>query len=132
MDLDQFVDQLVERKLNERLNQQGLNTSFIDDANHTVTEIRETPKKRQTEIRNREIKSPSDTTLYAPALKLITHRNEPNLSEIDIMSKISNFVDGIRLEHEQRQSSVRPAQPRIETRPAPQQNQDVQPSTSGV
>ena len=41
------------------------------------------------------IKSPSDTTIYAPALNKVNKNPQGN---IEIIDKISNFVEGIRLE----------------------------------
>ena len=47
------------------------------------------------------IKSPSDTTIYAPALRQLSNNDDHD----PIIDKISNFVDEIRLETEQRKSS---------------------------
>ena len=40
----------------------------------------------------KRIKLPSDTTLYAPALKLVTHNQTQN---DNMLERISNFVEAI-------------------------------------
>ena len=52
--------------------------------------------KRQSPI----MKSPSDTTIYAPALKRATHKTAV---ENDLICDVSNFVDAIRLETDRSQ-----------------------------
>ena len=53
------------------------------------------------------IKSPSDTTLYRPALNLRLGESEvgfnvpvSNVNDRDMVDKISNFITGIRMQHE--------------------------------
>ena len=59
-------------------------------------------KDKPTHHLNRLVKSPSDTTIYAPAFVklLVTRKNDKDV----IIDQISNFVDEMRLQHDSRPS----------------------------
>ena len=78
-----------------------------------------TPKKmgRENQERSNLIKSPSDTTLYTPALKKLN----PGMGDNDLIERISNFVEGIRMETTtDRKGSTRPNQDRNDIEPTEQ------------
>ena len=60
-----------------------------------------TPVKQSRPGQGTPIKSPSDTTIYAPALS----RTDPIEGHNQIIDKISNFVEGIRIETDKRRGS---------------------------
>lgn len=79
-------------------NKSKLNESQANESHLAVGENGnvhcQTPKeKQQLKLTPQKLKSPSDTTIYAPVMRL----QKDNTEMID---KISNFVEAIRLEHE--------------------------------
>ena len=60
-----------------------------------------TPVKQSRPGQGTPIKSPSDTTIYTPALS----RMDPIEGQNHIIDKISNFVEGIRIETDKRRGS---------------------------
>ena len=60
-----------------------------------------TPVKQSRPGQGTPIKSPSDTTIYAPALS----RTDPTEGQNQIIDKISNFVGGIQIETDKRRGS---------------------------
>ena len=92
--LDQMVYQLVENRVNQALKSKGL-TGEIDGIN-CVTPQRNSeinPKVVERTPKN-TVKSPSDTTIYALALKLIPGKDK----ETELIDKISNFVESVIIE----------------------------------
>ena len=119
--LKKFMENWLEDKWQEKLRQEGSMAS--------ETPIPKTPEpgisgKNQgvkTKTANRVIKSPSDTTLYRPAL---AHRPEDN---IDFMNKISEFVESVCIDqHPQDAVTATPADVMPEVSAAPQ-TENVQP-----
>ena len=65
-------------------------------------------------FKDKTIKSPSDTTIYAPGLnKQVSNRVENAFNEKDVFNQISSFVENIRLEEDvrRRNSPVADSQP---------------------
>ena len=95
------VSQIASRNLSCVMLLGGLSVNL----NHLI--IRDNPKPKTLPNSNvmGAIKSPSDTTIYAPALH---HLNDnPHGMSTDVaMEKISNFVEGIRLETQHRITPV--------------------------
>ena len=68
---------------------------------------KESSKESSIEKSNRKgmlVKSPSDTTLYTPALKKCT---DPSQANYNLVNQITNFVDKIRIETERAESGRR-------------------------
>ena len=66
-------------------NQDMRNCNKVPDVNNKAVQ----------QTRAQAIKSPSDTTIYAPALKKLPSRNDSDAN--DIIQRISNFVEEIRI-----------------------------------
>ena len=132
-----YLKKLLEKMLDERIkNAKGKGESSTSELltsrtpNQTTKESGEKGKQSQQKSKNNLIKSPSDTTIYAPALKCTPLRNKEVLvlssmgtplpqtavnlvrqvnmakasqtvENADLMVNISNFVDQMRLEHEE-------------------------------
>ena len=94
---------LVERQVNDQMLNECVISSDLENANvnrYTGNNSIASPKTRG----NLLVKSPSDTTIYAPLLKKSGQAGD------DIIEQISNFVDSVRVSHEakanQRRSDV--------------------------
>ena len=93
------VDQMIEEmeKQGMIVNQSPDNNRFKQGDSVNMAKHNETPRGHRPSqgVRDTQrIRSPSDTTLYAPALKLIDGKGGEN----EIIDKISNFVESIRFE----------------------------------
>ena len=107
--LREVFDELVEEKADEKLErrsrsgskkQRNSKTSKVTDA------IKNLSKGNQQRLSGhskpqplRVIKSPSDSTLYTPALKRITNVSDVKTAN-NIIDKISNFVESVRLDND--------------------------------
>ena len=76
------------------------------ETNKAVTPTRKPPQM---------VKSPSDTTLYAPTLQKLPSSNDNN----ELVERISNFVEGICLEIQTQTKNGRPPLPREPTQQGP-------------
>ena len=115
-DFNEFLDQVLDKKLSEKKGK-GMNT---DNANQNATIRARTV--------NNIIKSPSDTTLYTPALK----RGDMTQLEngINAIEKISNFVESIRIDGNSGRSDDRDKR-RTDDRLNSKRRLTETPSTSG-
>ena len=99
-----------------QLSRPGLNKSSETlnkqiEFNKTSTPVKEAGmNNRGTNV----MKSPSDTTLYAPALK----RVDGSILNDKLIDKISNFIEGIRMEAEHKQQTRSPVSRRESDRPS--------------
>ena len=109
----QMVNQMVSEKVKQAV-QQG-NTECIISTGKNVN----TQEGRLMQVV--QVKSPSDTTIYAPGLKNLGHANcvtmppmgnVHDLQNADTINQISNFVERIRIETEQSQPQ-QPEQPQL-------------------
>ena len=88
-----------------------------------------------TSIRNEQgngvmVKSPSDTTIYAPAFHRLNSSNKGISPAQEVVDKITNFVEGIRLETESQNRVTPNANLHVSHFLAKSTVQDNQPSTS--
>ena len=94
--LDNMVKQMVEKQVNETLQSRGEKNDLFHTPNKGSGTQRGTPNRENRESgANPMEKSPSNTTIYAPALRLNSKRGGQNS---DIIDKISNFVEAIHVE----------------------------------
>ena len=93
---DMMEDEIQEREQRRRSVTKKANTS-TSKANHSQR-MPITPTSKGIEI----IKSPSDTTIYTPALKKANEATKVS----DIINKITNFVESIRMDSDIRSRST--------------------------
>ena len=112
---DPQLREMFKELVDERIEKLTGNTVKGNSKNNGVEVVAREQSKAETPIRNKSpvIKSPSDTTIYTPALK--KGREQDNL-----INKISNFVESIRLE------SQRNSPAEQDTRNVIHQNRDVE------
>ena len=94
--LDEMVNQRVELKVAERLRDLSANTSGNQGRNVTQCDTRgkittDSEVIKTPGVRPNLVKSPSDMTVYVPALK------QSNVRGLDPVTQISNFVESVRL-----------------------------------
>ena len=118
IDIQSMVNQLVEKQVKEtigKLYDKGINR------NNGSNIVKRTPEKlppRPGCETVAPIKSPSDTTLYAPLL------NKGSSKGKEIIDQISNFVESVRLNHKEKER-------RFESRrPSPHRQGEATPTTS--
>ena len=105
-----LVEKMLDQKLKER--------------DQTISSKNNTPEKAGKEthqVLSRVVKSPSDTTLYKPAFKLVDteqnsetnrflieqQRMESDQQQPDVINEISNFVDAMRVQHDSHEQDQR-------------------------
>ena len=123
---DDKIRALVQELLDEKLK----NVAGLQSVAQTSTASSDSPKRTNTGAgntnMNRQVKSPSDTTLYTPALqRQLTNektslverieeelknkngnkRSEKEIDNMSMIERISDFVDNIRTEQEQRRDT---------------------------
>ena len=101
--LSELVGNLVRKQVDKTLKgnltlqsvqSQTLNESLDDEIQFKTPPQINSPAK-QAMAQHKTLKSPSDTTIYAPALKLTSPTKDPQNA---IFDKISNFVESVRQE----------------------------------
>ena len=87
-----FMDEMLDQKLAqiESKRQIATGTSLLDNNNDKQKGVTQTVRAG--------VKSPSDSTLYTPALKKLTAGINGKNQADNIINKISNFVDEMRIE----------------------------------
>ena len=130
-----FIDAKIRKKVKKDPNYQRVLKSLVDEKMKkkkmkrkmkkknkkgmvTITSNNNTPQRRVAS--SPFIKSPSDSTLYTPALRRLapgdqsslgTLRDHLNPNSNDVIEKISNFVESIRLEGSAKKSSDKQSTP---------------------
>ena len=99
-DFHTFLNQVLDKKLASQDHQKGRDNNF-DNLNQNATRHAPAPRPSKDEQVvqrqvNNVIKSPSDTTLYTPALRRADASQLQN--GINAIEKISNFVESIRID----------------------------------
>ena len=94
-DFRDFLKEIVDNRIGENQPRQRSESSSRKSKGN---EVEQSPVLMSQ--KDRHIKSPSDITLYSPALKKASNKDE----FVSAMDKISNFVESIRLSNERKQS----------------------------
>ena len=109
--LGNYFQKLFQKGVQQEVNKQWKNKTGNDESmkekiytgQSNIANSEETPlKTNQVHL----VKSPSDTTIYAPALRKLNSNVDPSITE-EVMEKISNFVESVRLETQQRSTPNR-------------------------
>ena len=95
----EFLNEVLDERMSARTPQineksKGNNTPIVSGVSNTVTPAAvENEHINVKSPKTNAIKSPSDTTIYSPALRRASNE------DVSLMEKISNFVESIRLDH---------------------------------
>ena len=81
-----YINELVNKKVDKKISEMQEGRGNSDHGSNNVT-----PTKDRVTDRTNIVKSPSDTTLYTPALRKVTQDNA-------IIDKISTFVESTRMD----------------------------------
>ena len=97
-----FMDRLLDEKLSQRVTSVtpvATATAAVAapaNGNGAVDVNGKSSNEHNTTVRRDVVKSPSDSTLYTPALQKVANFRKNN----DVINQISNFVESIRIESE--------------------------------
>ena len=91
-----YIEQLVEQKVQETtgVNKKGKKANDKGNGNDANDKLVTPLRKTNVSCKLPGVKSPSDSTLYTPALKRVSETRQAN----DMLNRITTFVEGIRLE----------------------------------
>ena len=123
----QFLEHMLDNRMaargeigsGEKLKRNKSKDKSSKDIEKIDGEVYDSLRTEQARLHLSTVKSPSDTTIYSPRLCKVTVNHDGNGNDTDstLIDKISNFVEGIRLDAENKRScDVEKSTPRVDVR----------------